>query len=84
MSVAIINVRLESPKTYSASEMQCGLLYKIVTGQGEISKFDTVYTKTVGGEIVWFEQDRVGLNPASLRITDKFVLAPKGTIVTLT
>lgn len=59
--------------------MEHGVLYKTVEGE-----FDTIYTKTLSGLVVWFEPGRVGSAGAhELDSAKRYVVAPVGTSITL-
>ena len=83
MSVTIANVPVEKLQMYSASELQVGVLYKILDDEYHTSRFGTIYTRAYGDIIVWFETERIGTNPVASCGKDKFILAPKNTTVIL-
>lgn len=71
-------------KLYKASQLEKGKLYKIRKKDDteDDTFYLTVYTKSVTGHIVWFEEGRVGVTkPES--VIDDLVLAPEGTEVLL-
>ena len=75
MSIKVENPPTPLPGVLTAEQLQVGKLYKAADGS-----FGTVYTKARNGQVIWFENiDRVGVETADVR----FVLAPKGTMVTL-
>jgi len=69
-----------TPKLYNFYEMQSGVLYKVYKTQ-----FETLYTKSLQGDIVWLENGRIGtysrgeyspdFHPAA---TQKYVIADVG------
>ena len=76
MSVKVNNVSLPQQKL-TARDLQEGVLYKQVSVPGV---FDTVYTKSASGVVVWFEQNRIGVSDADNYL---YEVAPAGTTVTL-
>lgn len=78
MSVTLLNQKEPKERTFTSAELQVGVLYKFVDALG--SEYATIYTKSLQGSIVWFEEGRVGVyNDYNV----KFRLAPAGTTVTL-
>ena len=84
MSVEVTNVP-QSPQLFAQKDMKPGVLYKKAEGC-----YSTVYTVTLGGDMIWFESgggnDRIGSGnrkeQASLNC-DRYILAPAGTQVLL-
>jgi len=63
------------PKIYTLDDMEVGVLYKSADGE-----YDTIYTKSLQGSIVWFEnKNRIGVGSS----IDRYVAAPAGSKVVL-
>ena len=79
MSIKVENPAKNEVTVFSANELHVGVLYKAFDGD-----YETVYTITNQGHIVWFESRPNGLGSfLAEQSCRKFVLAPSGTKVTL-
>ena len=79
-----MTVKLQNPKELprkiiTAEEMECGVFYKLVK-----SDYQTIYTKSLSGTLVWFEEGRIGdSGPCKQNTHREFIVAPVGTSVHL-
>lgn len=76
MSIKVINGS-KTPSSLTARDLQVGVLYKQVSVPGN---FDTVYTRSLSGSVVWFDNGKIGTDGDSGYL---FELAPAGTTVIL-
>jgi hypothetical protein len=84
--ITVINPDKLTIHGVSFKEMKTGTLYKLIDEKGNIREVCTIYTRSLSGDMVWFENGRIGTNFIGTNfyeINVRFAEAPRGTEVIL-
>jgi hypothetical protein len=77
MSIEVKNIKEPARPFLRRNDLKMGTLYKLAPPDD----YPTVYTLGISGQLIWFEQGRIGV--AFRDANEKFILAPEGTEVLL-